>query len=68
SKEWSALVDEMKQLVTAHGLNMNAPGMMLGPMLSVDAKTEMFIGENADQANQFLKREYRAPFVVPEIA
>ncbi|MEQ1830492.1 MAG: Gfo/Idh/MocA family oxidoreductase, partial [Pirellula sp.] len=56
SKEWSALVDEMKQLVTAHGLNMNAPGMMLGPMLSVDAKTEMFIGENADQANQFLKR------------
>jgi predicted dehydrogenase len=35
-----------------------------GQKLEFDAKTESFVGNAA--ANQFLKREYRAPWVVPE--
>jgi hypothetical protein len=33
----------------------------------VDVEAESFVGEHADAANSFLKREYRAPFVVPEL-
>ncbi|MCF7960181.1 MAG: Gfo/Idh/MocA family oxidoreductase [Pirellula sp.] len=66
SKEWTELLGEMKQLMTAHGLTMESASMLLGPMLTIDPKTELFTGEHAEQANPFLKRQYRAPFVVPE--
>ncbi len=38
----------------------------LGRTLSFDPKTERFVGDGAKEANVFLKREYRKPFVVPE--
>jgi hypothetical protein len=67
NKEWRGMVDEMKQHLAAHSLDINDCGMKLGPMLSIDAEKEVFIGEHAEQANQLLKREYRSSFVVPEI-
>jgi len=67
NKEWQGLLEEMKQHLAAHSLDINDCGMKLGPMLTVDAEKEVFIGEGAQQANQLLKREYRSPFVVPEI-
>ena len=66
-KEWKSLVDEMKQLMSAHSLTLENAGLKLGPMLTMDSKTEQFVGSDSEQANKFLKREYRAPFVVPEI-
>ena len=38
----------------------------LGRTLSFDPKTETFIGDGAKQANTYLTRDYRKPFVVPE--
>jgi hypothetical protein len=38
----------------------------LGRTLTFDPKTELFVGDGAKEANQFVTREYRAPFVVPE--
>jgi hypothetical protein len=35
-------------------------------MLHVDVSSEKFIGDSADTANRLLRREYRAPFVIPE--
>ena len=46
---------------------MEEAGLKIGPMLTIDPKTEQFIGNDAEQANTLLKREYRAPFVVPEV-
>ena len=66
-KEWKALVGEMKQLMSAHDLTMENAGLKIGPMLTVDPKTEQFVGSDSEQANKLLKREYRAPFVVPEV-
>ena len=66
-KEWKSLVEEMKQLMSAHSLTLENAGLKLGPMLTMDSKTEQFVGSDSEQANKFLKREYRAPFVVPEI-
>jgi hypothetical protein len=67
SKEWLSLLDEMKRLMESHSLKMDSVGMKLGPMLTVDPSTELFTGEHSEVANKFLKREYRKPFVVPEI-
>ena len=36
--------------------------------LTVDAAKENFTGEFSDAANKFITREYRAPFVVPQLA
>jgi predicted dehydrogenase len=38
----------------------------LGRTLTFDPKTETFVGDGASEANRFLTREYRRPFVVPE--
>lgn len=39
---------------------------VLSPWLTIDSESERFIGTSADEANQFVSREYREPFVVPE--
>jgi len=37
----------------------------LGRTLTLDPKSERFVGEGANQANAFLTRRYREPFIVP---
>ena len=39
---------------------------ILGPWLTMDSGTERFVGEFSEQANQYLSRNYRKPFVVSE--
>jgi len=67
SGKWQSLLDEMEQLLGAHDIDIESAEIRLSPMLEVDSKSEKFVGDNADTANRFLKREYRVPFVVPEI-
>jgi len=38
----------------------------IGPVLTFDPKAERFTGERAEEANNLIRRDYRAPFVVPE--
>ncbi|UCC97696.1 MAG: Gfo/Idh/MocA family oxidoreductase [Phycisphaerales bacterium] len=40
--------------------------MILGPSLSMDSDTERFVGELSSEANMYLSRNYRQPFIVPE--
>ncbi len=39
---------------------------ILGPWLTMDSGTERFVGQFSEQANQYLSRNYRKPFVVSE--
>jgi hypothetical protein len=39
----------------------------LGRQLDFDPVAERFIGSNMDDANHMLTREYRAPYVLPEV-
>jgi len=64
---WEGLLGDMEQLLSAHGIEMESESIRLSPVLELDAETEEFVGSNAATANGLLKREYRAPFVVPEI-
>ncbi len=40
---------------------------LLGPWVTFDPKEERFVRDFAGEANKLSRREYRAPFVVPEI-
>jgi hypothetical protein len=51
------LVNEVKLSQTAR---------FLGPWLTMDGAAEKFTGEFSEKANTYLRRDYRAPFVVPE--
>ena len=40
---------------------------ILGPWLTMDSDKENFVGEFSDRASEHLTRNYRKPFVVPEL-
>lgn len=64
---WASLLKETEEHLGNYSLKLDSPGLMLGPVLTVDPKKEVFVGDHAEAANKFLKREYRAPYAVPEI-
>ena len=67
-KDDSALeaVDRMiDHLAVANEVDLKATPLTLGPALTMDTKAETFNGHAA--ANKLLTREYRKPYVVPEI-
>lgn len=67
SGQWEELLKETQGLLTAHRIDMTSDQIKLSPMLELDVASEKFVGAQAEAANRYLKREYRAPFVVPEI-
>ncbi|MHB8900389.1 MAG: gfo/Idh/MocA family oxidoreductase, partial [Thermoguttaceae bacterium] len=64
---WQELLGSMGELLGAYGLKMESDAIRLSPLLEVDARAEKFVGAGAETANGFLKRQYRAPYVVPAI-
>ena len=67
SGQWPGLLDDMRQLLAAHGIPMTSAQIRLSPLLEIDAASGKFIGEHAEAANKFLKRQYREGFEVPEL-
>jgi predicted dehydrogenase len=59
-ESWS----RMRAHLDANGVDLERTPATLGPWLAMDPKTERF---EADRANALLARDYRAPFIVPEI-
>ena len=64
---WKNLVVEMQQILRAHGIDIESEKIRLSPMLEMDVQKETFVGSDAESANRYLKREYRAPYVVPDL-
>lgn len=65
----SVVVESFKNIqenLTGVGIKLAEHNYRLGRTLTLDPQTERYIGDGADQANAFLTREYRAPFVVPK--
>ncbi len=56
--------DRMASHLAANGVDLNMNKLTLGEHLTMDTKVERFFGNN--DANALLRREYRAPYVVPE--
>ncbi len=66
--QWMPVVSGLEEALGAHGVKMDGGGIKISTMLTVDVAAEQFVGDHADTANQFLKRQYRAPFVVPDLS
>jgi predicted dehydrogenase len=58
----------MLEHLAANQVDVKATPLTLGALLTVDGKHERFTGEFARPANALLTRNYRAPFVVPDLS
>lgn len=65
---WGALHSEMSRHMAAHEVDPTAGEVQLSGMLEFDVEKGEFTGAGAEKANGYLKRQYRAPYVVPEIS
>jgi hypothetical protein len=59
--------ERCREYLRGNGVDLDATPATLGPWVSLDAKRGRFVGEVADAANELSRRDYRAPFVVPEL-
>jgi len=60
-------VDRLVAHLEANGIDLETNPLTLGPTLTFDGEEERFVGDHCDWANMYLKRNYREPFVVPEV-
>ncbi|MES2694330.1 MAG: Gfo/Idh/MocA family oxidoreductase [Verrucomicrobiota bacterium] len=58
----------MMEHLAANEVDLAKTPLTLGVPLTIDVKAERFIGEFAQQANPLLTRQYRAPYVVPNLS
>jgi len=58
----------MMEHLAANKVDLKATPLALGLLLAVDARNERFSGQSARLANPLLTRDYRAPFVVPDLS
>jgi len=56
----------MAEHLAANGVDIEKEMLTVGPMLTMDSKTERFTGDHAEEANKLVKDVYRDAFVVPE--
>lgn len=67
NKQGCETFERIEAHLAANGVDLKQSQITLGPWVEMDAQTERFTsGPIADKANQFLSRDYRKPFVVPE--
>ena len=62
---WGKLREEMQAHLQTHSVAMTE--LRLSPVLEFSTDKRAFHGPAAERANALLRREYRAPYVVPEI-
>ena len=65
-KQASDTFEKIQSHIQANEINLQKTPLTLGPWLDVDIKKEKFKGEFGKQANKYVSREYRKPFVVPK--
>jgi hypothetical protein len=59
--------ERCRDYLLENGVDLDANPATLGPWVSYDEKQGRFVGDFADDANRLSRREYRRPFVVPDL-
>ncbi len=59
--------ERCREYLRGNGVDLDATTATFGPWVSFDEKQGRFVGDFADAANALSRREYRKPYVVPEI-
>ena len=65
--EMADAFERCREYLRENGVDLDATPATLGPWVSLDEKQGRFVGDFADAANELSRREYRKPFVVPEL-
>jgi len=65
-REVTQTFENVRGNLEAVGVNLTETKYQLGRVLEFDPKREQFAGPGSDRANEFLTRNYRAPYVVPK--
>jgi hypothetical protein len=65
--ELSESFDRLNEHLAANRLNRDGESLCLGAMLTMDPEQERFVGPMSDEANMLISRNYREPFVVPDV-
>jgi hypothetical protein len=55
----------LEEHLAANRIDLAKEPLVLGPVLTLDRKTERFTGPFSEEANALVSRDYREPFVVP---
>ncbi|MCX8038565.1 MAG: Gfo/Idh/MocA family oxidoreductase [Candidatus Sumerlaeia bacterium] len=67
NSELADAAERCREHLAANGADLSASPLVLGPWLAFDPDAGRFVGETANAANALTTREYRPPFVVPEM-
>jgi predicted dehydrogenase len=65
--EMADAFDRCRGYLRENGVDLDAEPATLGPWVALDAERGEFVGEFADAANLLSRREYREPYVVPDV-
>jgi len=68
NRDLSDAFERCREYLRQNGVDLDGTKAVVGPWVTFDSRRERFVGEFADRANELSRREYREPFVVPEIA
>jgi predicted dehydrogenase len=60
-------VDRLLAHLDANEIDLESNPITLGPTLTFDEEQERFVGQDGAWANMYLRRNYREPYVVPEV-
>lgn len=66
--QWDDVCDRFERHLAANGVGLGKTPATVGPWVTLDPKAGVFVGDMADQANALSRRDYRKPFVVPELS
>src|SRR5436190_20915390 len=68
SRDLSDAFERCREYLRENAVNLDTTPAVLGPWVTFDPHREQFVKDHADQANALSKREYRQPYLVPQIA
>ena len=67
NKDFANSFARLEEHLNANNVDFRLTPRTAGPPLTMDPEKETFVGDFAKEANMLLSRNYRQPFVVPEI-
>lgn len=65
-KEAAESFGRMVEHLEHNKIDLKQKNLALGPVLTMDPKTERFTGTGAAEANKMLTRNYRPPYIIPD--
>jgi predicted dehydrogenase len=67
-KELADAFARCQEHLRENGIDLSTTPAVLGPWVTLDPAREEFVGAHSEAANRLLRREYRKPYVVPDVA